>query len=113
MPQYMLLLHNNSEAWGKLSQEEKQQKIQKYLAWRNEPFVVDGAGLTRDSGRVVQQKNGRVHVTEGPFSESVEVMGGYYTIEAADYEEAVKFSLDSPHVGLGTIEIREVMVYNS
>jgi hypothetical protein len=113
MPQYVPLLHSNSEAWGELSQEEKQQKIQKYIAWRNEPFVVGGAGLTRDSGRTVQQKSGRVSVTEGPFSESAEVMGGYYTIEAADYEEAVKFSLGSPHIGLGTIEIREVMVYNS
>jgi hypothetical protein len=54
-----------------------------------------------------------VSVTEGPFSESAEVMGGFYTIEAADYDEAVKLSRDIPHIGLGTIEIRQVMVYNT
>ena len=52
-------------------------------------------------------------MTEGPFSELAEVMGGFYTIEAADYDEAVKLSLDISHIGLGTIEIRQVMVYNT
>ena len=35
-------------------------------------------------------------------------MGGYYTIEAANFEEAVKLSSDNPHVEFGTVEIREV-----
>jgi hypothetical protein len=113
MSQYVLLLHNDSEAWKKLSPEEMQKKVEKYLAWRNKPFVVDGAGLVRDTGRIIRAKGDGVSVTEGPFSESAEVMGGFYTIEAADYDEAVKLSLDIPHIGLGTIEIRQVMVYNT
>ena len=113
MPQYVLLLHNDDEAWKKLSPEEMQKKVEKYLAWRNNPFVVGGAGLVRNSGRVIRLKDGAVSVTEGPFSESAEVMGGFYTIEAANYEEAVKLTLDIPHIGLGTVEIREVMVYNT
>jgi hypothetical protein len=113
MPQYVLLLHNDGEAWKKLSPEEMQKKVEKYLAWRNKPFVVAGAGLTRDPGRIIREKNGSASVTEGPYSESAEVMGGFYTIEAANYDEAVKLTLDIPHIGLGTIEIREVMVYPS
>jgi hypothetical protein len=113
MPQYVLLLHSDGEAWKKLSPEEMQKKVEKYLAWRNKPFVVGGAGLVRDTGRVIRVKGDDVSVTEGPFSESAEVMGGFYTIEAADYNEAVKLSLDIPHIGLGTIEIRQVMVYNT
>ena len=113
MPQYVLLLHSDSEAWKKLSPEEMQKKVERYLAWRNKPFVVAGAGLVRDTGRVVRAKGDGVSVTEGPFSESAEVMGGFYTIEAADYDEAVKLSLDIPHLGLGTVEIRQVMVYNT
>jgi hypothetical protein len=106
MPQYVLLLHSDDKAWEKLGAEDMQKTVEKYLAWRNRPFVVGGAGLVRDSGRVIRAKNGGVSVTEGPFSESAEVMGGFYTIEAANY------SLDNPHVALGTIEIREVRVYN-
>ena len=112
MPNYVLLLRNDGEAWKKLSPEEMQNKVEKYLAWRNKPFVVDGAGLVRDTGRVIRAKGDGVSVTEGPFSESAEVMAGFYIIEAAGYDEAVKLSLDIPHIGLGTMEIREVMVYN-
>jgi hypothetical protein len=36
-------------------------------------------------------------------------MGGYYTIEAANFDEAVKLAADNPHVNFGTIEIREVI----
>ena len=114
MPQYVILLRDDGESWKKLSPEEMQKKVEKYLAWRNKPFVVGGAGLVRDTGRIIRAKGGDgVSVTEGPFSESAEVMGGFYTIEAADYDEAVKLSLDIPHIGLGTMEIRQVMVYNT
>ena len=114
MPQYVLLLRDNREvARGHLSPEETQKVIEKYLAWRNKPFVVGGAGLAAATGRVMHKKNGSVGVTEGPFTESAEVMAGFYTIEAKNYEEAIRLSLDNPHVDFGTIEIREVLVYNS
>jgi hypothetical protein len=48
-------------------------------------------------------------VTDGPFSESREVLGGYYTIEADNYDAAVKLTMDHPHVEFGTVEVREVM----
>ena len=114
MPNYVLLLRDNRDVVRvNLSPEENQKIIEKYLAWRKRPFVVGGAGLVQKTGRVVQKKNGSASVTDGPFTESAEVMGGFYTIEAANYDEALKLSLDNPHVDFGTIEIREVMVYNS
>jgi hypothetical protein len=108
MPKYMLLLRDDRELFGKLGPEEMQKTIEKYYAWRSKPFVVDGAGLMEKTGRVMQKKNGSVSVTAGPYSESREVMGGYYTIEAANFDEAVKLASDNPHVNFGTIEIREV-----
>jgi hypothetical protein len=108
MPKYMLLLRDDRELFGKLGPEEMQKTIEKYFAWRNKPFVVDGAGLIEKTGRVMQKKNGSVSVTAGPYSESREVMGGYYTIEAANFDDAVKLAADNPHVNFGTIEIREV-----
>ena len=108
MPKYMLLLRDDREMFGKLGPEVMQKTIEKYFAWRNKPFVVDGAGLIEKTGRVMQKKNGSVSVTAGPYSESREVMGGYYTIEAANFDEAVKLASDNPHVNFGTIEIREV-----
>jgi hypothetical protein len=115
MPNYVLLLRDDENLVRlNLSPEEHQKVVEKYLAWRKRPFVVGGAGLNQKTGRVVQKKNGGgVAITEGPFTESKEVMAGFYTIEAANYDEAVKLSLDNPHVDFGTIEIREVLVYNN
>jgi hypothetical protein len=110
MPLYMLLLRDDRSAWGKLSPEEMQKSMEKYITWMNKPFVVDGKRLDEKTGRLLQKKNGSVAVTDGPFIESREVLGGYYTIKADSFEDAVKLSLDHPHVDFGTVEIREVMV---
>lgn len=110
MPQYILLLrHDKERVRGNESPEQMQKVTERYLAWRNKPFVVGGAGLVDKTGRVVQKKNGSLAITEGPFSESREVMGGFYTIEAPSFEEAVRLSADNPHTDFGTIEIREVI----
>ncbi len=54
-------------------------------------------------------KNGQVRVTDGPYSETKEVLGGYYTIEAASYEQALDRARDCPHLEYGgTIEVRQV-----
>ena len=80
------------------------------MEWRNRPFVVGGQRLDM-AGRVMVRKDGKISVTDGPFSESREVLGGYFAIEAKDFDEAVALSMDNPHadLGIGTIEIREVM----
>jgi uncharacterized protein (TIGR03435 family) len=101
MPQYVLLLHSDGEAWKKLSPEEMQKKVEKYLAWRNKPFVVAGAGLVRDTGRVIRAKGDGVSVTEGPFSESAEVMGGFYTNRTGlgkNYDFKLSFAPDLPNI---------------
>jgi hypothetical protein len=107
MAHYMLLLRNQPNMWTGLSPEEMQKATEKYMEWRTRPFVVDGAGLVDTTGRVVGKSGSTV--TEGPFSESREVVAGFYTIKAADWDEAVKLALTNPHVSTGSIEIREVI----
>ena len=110
MAQYLLLLHDDGTAWPKMSPEEMQRTTERYMEWRNRPFVVGGQRLDM-AGRVMERKDGKISVTDGPFSESREVLGGYFAIEAKDFDEAVALSMDNPHadLGIGTIEIREVM----
>ena len=109
MPHYMLLLRDDRETWNSLSPEEMQKAVEKYYAWRKNPFVVDGKGLNAGTGRVLRKKNGKVNVTDGPFSEGREVFGGYYLIEAASFDEAVQLSMDHPHLEFGGVEIREAI----
>jgi hypothetical protein len=57
----------------------------------------------------MRSEHGKTRVTDGPYSETKEVLGGYYTIEAANYDEAVQRTLDHPHLEHGgTIEVRHV-----
>jgi hypothetical protein len=109
MPNYMLLLYDDPTGWSKLSPEEMQKAIEKYVAWTKKPFMVDSKRLTEDAGRVIRSERGKPRIADGPYSETKEILGGYYTIEAANYDEAVKRSLDHPHLEYGgTIEVRQV-----
>jgi hypothetical protein len=111
MALYMLLLHGDPSNWANLSPEEMQKAIEKYRAWRTKPFTKDSNRLTDDTGKVIRAgaKGGQVRVTDGPYSETKEVLGGYYTIEAANYDEAVKLALGHPQLEYGgTVEVRQV-----
>ena len=108
MPQYMLLLYDDPSSWMKLSPEEMQKATEKYMAWTKKPFTKDSKRLAQDAGRVIRSQGGKPKATDGPYSETKEILGGYYTIEAANYDEAVKLTLDHPHLEHGTVEVRQV-----
>jgi len=109
MPNYMLLLYHDPSGWPKMSPEDQQRATEKYMAWTKKPFVVDTNRLTPEPGKVMRMPNGKPQTVDGPYSETKEVLGGYYTISAANYEEAVRLTADHPHLAYGgTIEVREV-----
>lgn len=108
MSQYLLLLRGGE--FEHYSQEEMGNIVQKYMDWADE-LRKDGIykvsqELKRD-GRVLSVKNGEV--VDGPYTETKEAVGGFYLIEAKDYDEAVKVSRNCPHLNYGgTIELREI-----
>jgi hypothetical protein len=105
MPQFMLLLHGDPKRFEKFSPDEMQRAIERYMAWTKRPFVVDTKRLAPDPGRVIRNRQ----VTDGPYSESKEVLGGFYLINAAHYDEAVQLALEHPHLEYsGTLEIRQL-----
>ncbi len=108
MPQYMLLLYDNPADWAKLSAEEMQQATEKYMAWTKKPFFKNGTRLAADPGKVMRAPGGKPSVTDGPYSETKEVLGGFYVIEAASYEQAVELAMDHPHLQFGTVEVRQL-----
>ena len=103
MPQFMLLLYDNPTDWQKVSPEEMQKALEKYYAWTRKPFVVDSKRLAGDAGKVMRGSGGGPRATDGPYSEAKEVLGGYYTIDAADYNEAVARAQDHPHLEYGGV----------
>ena len=56
----------------------------------------------------VRVRNGRPSITDGPFAETKEQIGGYFLIEAVDYDEALRIAADWPSARFGTIEVRPI-----
>ncbi len=111
MAKFMCLLYGNPADWMNISPEEAQKALQKYIAWgnklRTQKIHIASHKLADDAGKVMRGKQPRV--TDGPYSETKEVLGGYYLIEAANYNEAVDRCRDCPQLEYGgTIEIRQV-----
>ena len=113
MPNYMLFLHEDQGQFAERSQDEMMRIIQEYSAWaakmREANRLAGGEKLTEDSGKVLRPKAGKIVVTDGPYAESKEIVGGYFAITAKDYAEACEIAKECPHLKYGgRIEVREV-----
>jgi hypothetical protein len=108
VPEFFLLLHEDPTNWGTVSPEEMQRALEQYWAWTRKPFVKGHEHLAEDMGKVIRSRGGVPRVADGPYSETKEVLAGFFVIEAASYDEAVARSLDHPHLAFGTIEVRQV-----
>lgn len=111
MPEFVLLLRDQSAAFPNMAPEQMQAIIQRYVAWRarvQHGRTITGHKLRDNEGRVVNGQGSRLKVSDGPFAEANEVMGGLFVIEAANYDEVVELCKDCPHLEFGSIEIREI-----
>ena len=113
MSQFVLLLHDNPATWAKCSQEELQKAMARYGAYRDKlqqsKQLIAGQKLADEPGRVLRSSNGKTVATDGPYSETKEWLGGFFLIEAADYNAAVTIAKECPHLEYGgAIEVREV-----
>jgi len=109
MPHFMLLLHDDPTGFHSLSPEEMQKATEKYMAWSKMPFTQAGKRLAPDHGKILRPHTGKPKVTDGPYSETKEALGGFYLIEASSYDQAVELASTNPHVEYGgVIEVRHV-----
>ncbi|HET8948717.1 MAG TPA: YciI family protein [Candidatus Polarisedimenticolia bacterium] len=110
MPTYLALLYDDPAQFEKVSPQEMQAILQRYRSWRirreGEGAVLSGYKLADGEGRVLRRRAGRPTVTDGPFAEGKELVGGYFVLRAASYEEALAILEDCPHLEFGSIAIR-------
>lgn len=115
MESYILLLHECAGSKSQLGPEEIQAIIAKYKAWgerlREAGRLAGGSKLEDGTGRTMHGAGGSVRISDGPFTETKDVVGGFYILQAASYDEAVELCRDCPHLEYGNgIEIRRVEV---
>jgi hypothetical protein len=107
MPQFMLMLRDSGSFPQDISPEEIQAILSRYGQW-SQKVRATGQKLFDGEGRVIVRKDGGVAATDGPYVESKEVIGGYFVIEADDYDAAARLAEDCPHLDFGSIEIRRI-----
>jgi hypothetical protein len=120
MPQYMLISQDSMEIpeGFEITPEIIQGIIQKYNDWadslQKSGHLVGLNKLREDPGKhIVGVGENRV-VTDGPYAETKEIIGGYWIINAADYDEAVKLASGCPSLEFGSrVEVREVEDFSS
>jgi hypothetical protein len=110
---YLLLIHhghssNDAEAWATLSEEEQQAVYADYQAVNQTPGVTPGTGLdAAETATTVRVENGKTLVTDGPFVEIKDAIGGFLFFEADDLDAAIELAAKIPAARLGgAVEVR-------
>ena len=109
--EYLLLFRGESKWYKDLSPEELQQVMSKINTWfekMSAKGIVKGGHPLASEGRIFTGKRGRT-MSDGPFAESKEAIGGYTLILAGSLDEAVEIAKDCPPLAYDTsVEVRPV-----
>jgi hypothetical protein len=112
MEKFMLIFHGGISPES--SPEEMQANMNKWMAWvdklaKSEKYA--GGEALLPGGKLVKKNVSTV--TDGPYTEGKEVVGGYFIVNAADYKEAVALCADYPDFDAGgSIQVRQVMKFD-
>ena len=108
--QYMLLIYSNENGAA-----ENDPDVLKRYGTFTEDVRENGKLVTADrlkptaAATTVRIRNGETLVTDGPFAETKEQLGGYYVVEARDVDEAIALAERIPAARSGTIEVRPLV----
>jgi hypothetical protein len=115
---YALLIYADQSSWVDLSEEEKAelraQEMPRWIALFDElqkadpevtGYELDEAG----TAKVVRVRDGERMVTDGPFAETKEVIGGAFILEAPDLDEAIRLASLVPTAWHGSLEVRPIV----
>jgi hypothetical protein len=107
----MVLIYGDEARWEAQSDAEREAATTRYMALAQRPEVVGGSELqpvaTATSVRI---RNDETLVTDGPYAEVREALGGYYMVECDSIDEACAFAALIPAAETGAIEVRPAYV---
>jgi len=113
MHDFLLILHDPVDSkFSELSPEQMQTVIARYGQWAGEMAsqgrLKGGNKLEDGTARHLTANAGQLKISDGPFPETKEVVGGYFVISAASIDEAVALTSTCPHLDFGRIEVRRI-----
>ena len=113
---FVLAIYTDETYWPALSEAEQQAEIDAY--WRVDADAIE-AGAFVDSEPLapstetttVQVRDGETIVTDGPFAETKEQLGGFYLLECENRQQAIEWAARIPGAGRGYVEVRPVVEF--
>jgi hypothetical protein len=112
--QYLLLIYGEENRWGKMPSTERDKILGEFGAFTQS--IADSGNLRGGNeldvtakAKTLRVRDNKRLLTDGPFAETKEQLGGYYLVEAKDLEEAVSIAARIPSARWGSIEIRPII----
>jgi len=118
MPKYAALIYSEEPPQEDVTPEEQQQVMVDYMEFgRNAESVLRGGEALHESStattvHVEGGKGGKPVITDGPFAETKEVLGGFYLLETENLDEALEWAQQIPGAWHGRIEVRPIMEFD-
>ena len=114
--QYICLIYGDEQSFQGMGDEDRNQVMADYMAFtesigKSGNLVAGDALQPTTTATTVRVRNGETLVTDGPFAETKEQLGGYYVIDANDADEALAIAARIPGAQHGSIEVRPVVVF--
>ena len=111
---FMLLCYDDEQAWERAGQAALDEAMAEAVHLTHDlaakgQYVRSAPLHPASTATCVRVRDGRRLVTDGPFAETREVLGGFHLVDVADLNEAIAIARRHPGARLGTVEIRPVM----
>src|SRR5262245_8016232 len=114
---YVLMIHTAESRLARMSAKERDEVMREYGAFTNDLFAGAKAGdcaalELSSTATCVQVRDGKRLVKDGPYADTREQLGGYYSLEGSE-EEAISWASKIPDAKGGTIEVRPLRAYHA
>ena len=110
---YLCLVYLDEQAWDSMPRSDYDALTGEILDYRDElrqsgHFVASEALQRAHTATMIRVLNGRISITDGPYAETKEQIGGVYLIEAEDLNEAIRLASKIPSARRSSIEVRPI-----
>lgn len=112
--QYLLMIYENEKVWVDMPEAQRNSMFGEYMTYTNDikatkHFIAGDALQPVATATTVRVRDGKTQVTDGPFAETREQLGGFFMIDAPDLDAAINIASRIPAAKKGTVEIRPVV----
>lgn len=115
---YLALIYTDQNADMSATTAQQQEVIAEYGAYEGwlatqqaGKKIAGEALLPTTTAKTIRTRGGKITITDGPFAETKEHLGGFYLFEAASLEEAIELAKGIPSAKIGSVEVRPIMAF--